>query len=228
MINPLTKILLGTLLLATAATSCRDTDGPYAESAVLTDIAEILEPSGGAARFAVQATEDGEPAIIYVNGLTVNASEFPVGDRALLSYHYPDPTTPAYTSGRVEFDGLGTINNDKLRVDDLENHLDWNATPIYLMSIWRTGGYINISSRLTYSTKKRKFMLLVDKATVDDEVPELYLIHDILDAPDNFTRRNYASFDISALWSRESCHGVRIHIATTNMKQEIYSFNKPK
>ena len=222
-----TKILLASLLTITMSTSCRDTDGPFAQSAVLTDIAVILEPSDGAARFAVQSSADGEPAIIHIDGLSVNNSEFSVGDRALLSYHYPDPTTPAYSSGRVEFDGIGRINNDVLRVDPLSRHPNWNATPIYLMSIWRTRHYINISSRLTYSTKSRKFLVFVDESTVDNEIPELYLIHDINGAPDNFTRRNYASFDIAALWNRESCHGVNIHIATTNLKQETFQFHKP-
>lgn len=222
-----TLLYVATLLFAVSLTSCRDDDGPFADKAVLTDIAVVMESADGAARFAVQKGEDTPSATLIVPSLTLNDKEFPVGDRLLLSYHYSDPTTPAYSSGEVSVDGIAKINNDVLRIDPIDAHPNWDKTPIYLYSIWRTGCYINVNSRLTYSTTTRTFMLMVDKATVDDEVPELYLVHDIKDAPDNFTRHNYASFDISALWNRPTCKGVNINVASTNNPQKSFTFNKP-
>lgn len=222
------RMLIMSIAVLAALAGCRDNDGPFASSARLTDIAEVVDAPEGGSRFAVMQGEDSEPAILYAPDYSLNDTDFPVGSRLLLIYHYPDPATPAYSSGNITVDAVAKINNDLLRVDPIADHPEWDSSPVYLYAVWRSGNFINVHSRLTYSTSSRQFMLMVDKPTVDDDFPDLYLVHDIHDAPDSFTRQNYASFDISSLWKRKSCKGVRVNIASTNIPQKSFIFNKPQ
>ena len=39
-------------------------------------------------------------------------------------------------------------------------------------------------------------------------------------------REVYASFDITNVWSRNGCDGIEIHVNDSNLKKDIYTFNK--
>lgn len=92
----------------------------------------------------------------------------------------------------------------------------WDATPVYVNSLWRSGTYINLECKLDYADDKRRFYLALDEATAAEPVPDLYIVHDMGTLPPNFGRRIYASWDISAVWDVPECQGVTVHVNDSN------------
>jgi len=103
----------------------------------------------------------------------------------------------------------------------------WDKDRVYVYSAWRTGRYINVHVRLTYSPEPRIFCLAVDPSTLGTAWPDVYLVHVIDGDVDNHDRAYYASFDIDAVWSRPGVEGVRLHIANSNLDKQIFTFPKP-
>ena len=64
----------------------------------------------------------------------------------------------------IEIAALSPINCDTARVAAIDT-IAWNATPVYLNSIWRSGTYINLHLRVIYTETARLFNLTVDSAT---------------------------------------------------------------
>lgn len=143
------------------------------------------------------------------------------GQRVLLRYL---PTSgEAYTSGDVAVRSVVRINYDKLRKGPLEG---WDADPVYMLALWRTGEYLNIECKVEYADEARRFYLVLDEDTASDPVPQLYLMHDMGDAPANFSRHIYASWDMSALWNGEGCRGVTVHLRDSNRGIDEVTFLK--
>jgi hypothetical protein len=92
--------------------------------------------------------------------------------------------------------------------------------------MWRTGNYLNLRMRVDYSETARYFGLVVDSLTLNDAEPEVYLLHNLNGAPDNYLREAYASFDISKVWGLPTCKGLRVHVNDTNLQKDIYEFSK--
>ena len=201
--------------------ACGD-DNDYSERAMLSDIVTIAETSGpDGAVFTFQRYDDS-PEIRLVDP-SLSLDDEVKGLRALLRY-YPESGEP-YTSGNIKARALSVINNDTTLIRPVAKY-NWNATPVYLHSVWRSGEYLNLHVRVVYSDKPRHFNLLVDSLTLTEPVPQVYLVHDKLDAPDNFLMETYASFDISNVWSLPTCEAIEVHINDSNLKKEVYTFTK--
>lgn len=215
--------ILPILLTVALFSACSD-DGPYNDNAELSDIVTYKGASQSGAVFTFQRQGDSPEITLTATGESVDGNKFMAGSRVLISYYAANGEP--YTSGDITLTGIAAINNDTLRSGDTEKLASWDADAIYLNSIWRSGNYINIYFRADQSDEKRRFTLMMDEATKGDEIPQLYLVHDMLGQPDNFTRRAYASFDISSIWNKEHCNGVDIHINDSNLKTDKYSFTK--
>lgn len=215
--------ILPIILTAALFPACSD-DGPYNDNAELADIVTYSGNTQSGAVFTFQRQDDSPEITLTASGKHVDENSFNAGSRVLISYYAANGEP--YTSGAITLTGIAAINNDTLRSGDAEKLTGWDADAIYLNSIWRSGKYINIYFRADQSDEKRRFSLMLDETTRGDEIPQLYLVHDMLGQPDNFTRRAYASFDISRIWNDDSCKGVDIHINDSNLKKDKYSFTK--
>ncbi len=219
-------ILKHTLLLLITSmiiSSCGD-DGPYNDQAALYDIVTFEGNSSNGASFSFQRRDDSPLINLFAKGVNVNGESVKQHDRMLIGY-YPE-SGKAYTSGNISLISITLVNQDTLRTASMDKISGWNADAIFLNSLWRSGKYINMYIRVDYSTEKRDFSLTMDEATQNDEYPHLYLVHNLLEAPNSFLRRAYASFDISSIWNSEHCKGVIIHLNDSNLKQETYTFSK--
>lgn len=213
--------LLPAMALAVALTGCGD-DAPYSDTATLYDIVTYGGSVGGVATFTMRASNDSPLLTLTATGVDVNPA-IKEGDRMLLGY-IPASGTP-YASGEVSVVSTGAINNVPMTEDAIAD-IRWDADPIYLNSIWRTGCYINVYCRVSYSAKPRLLSLVADCETLGDPVPQLYLVHDLLGEPDSYTRRAYLSADISDVWRLETCRGVTVHVADSNLPTTEYIFMK--
>lgn len=213
--------LLPAMTLAVALAGCGD-DAPYSDTATLYDIVTYEGSAHGVARFAMRASNDSPLLTFTATGVDVDP-DIGEGDRMLLGY-IPASGRP-YTSGEVSVVSTGAINNVPLKEDAIAD-IRWDADPIYLNSIWRTGCYINVYCRVSYSAKPRLLSIVADRETLGDPVPQLYLVHDLLGEPDSYTRRAYLSVDISGVWQLEGCRGVTVHVADSNLPKMEYTFMK--
>lgn len=209
-------------------TSC-GSDGDAVSTPVSYDIVQLKS----------QTAEEGSVFSLYLPGSTeeivytdnravIDTSKVAIGERLLLGYV---PGGAPYVSGKVETRGYSLIQNGLLLVsmDGVDESMpDWRRDGIYLYSIWRSGDFINVHARFTYSEKPRSLSLVVDKEDVAarNPHPTLRLVYR-MDVPDeNFEREGYSSFDISALWNCGWITGVTVELANTNLEIDKFSFEK--
>lgn len=211
-----------TLTLLLLASSCAKEE--YSDKRLLSDIVTIEDAGEGKpVTFSFRRYDDSP--LITLKALNGSVGEEWAGHRILLRY-YPEDGQP-YTSGNITVAAMNAINYDTLRVRNVEKY-DWEASPVFLNSVWRTGKYLNMRMRVEYSQSPRLFGLMVDSVTVDSVQPQLYLLHNRLGEPENYLTEIYASFDLSPVWDLPGCRSVKVHINDTNHKEEFYIFKKPE
>ena len=213
------------MLAAVAAicvSSCREdgVDGPV--EMTFTDMASFLGngADGSGATFVVRQDGDSPEAILTCG---VSLADAEPGTRMLIMYANADNLP--YASGPVRLYGASRVTQGPLKpeLDPL-----WGTTPVYLLSAWRTGTWLNFRVRLPYSKEPRVFSLMADEATLSTEWPEVYLAHIMdPDEADGHDRGYYASFDISSLWLDEKVKGIVLHVNNSNLDKHIFTFAKP-
>ena len=196
-------------------------DGPV--EMTCTDLVTFAGNVGGRATFTFQKMDDS-PEITLTARTALEADGLDTGTRLLISY-IPDDNK-AYTSGPVTLLGGSVITQSAITTEWRDEYDAWDKNKVYVYSAWRTGTYINVHVRLTYSAEPRIFCLAADPATLDSPWPDVYLVHAIDGDVDNHDRAYYASFDISKVWSRESTEGIRLHVANSNLNKQIFTFAK--
>lgn len=201
-------------------TSCSD-DADYNDSAFFSDIVTVESTGDTGSRFTFRRY--GDSPLVTLTDPALTLDDELTGKRVLLRY-YAESGEP-YTDGLIRTIGLSRVNCDTTVIRPVERY-DWDADAVFLNSIWRSGNYINLHLRAVYSDKPRYFSLMVDSLTLTDPVPQVYLVHNTLGAPDNYMSEVYASFDITNVWDLPGCDGIDIHVNDSNLKKDIYTFNK--
>ncbi len=202
--------------------SCKDDGGPRNHEFLFSDIVTIIsvsEPSG--TRFGMQRYDDS-PLIIYTASNWTVPEKY-VGQRVHL-YYYMVGGEP-YNSGEIAVKSVRAINNGSVSAGSVSDPA-WDADPVWLNAVWRTGNYLNFRLRLSYSPKPRYFSLVADESTIGLEQPQLYLVHNLDGQSQSYMSETYASFDISHVWNRPSCRSVCVYINDVNYKARTYIFNK--
>ncbi len=219
-----------TLLLIIAAmlsaTSCRPDgeDGPV--SLTFTDIATFegnLTPEGCAV-FTLR--QDGDsPQVTLHTDRALDTEDYPEGSRMLI--YYTNTSNAPYTSGQANLIGGYRVTQGTVTEWDSEAYARWDADPVWLNSVWRTGEWLNFNLRLPYCTEKRIFTVAARPDLSADGCADIYLVH-ILPAgtPPSFTRSYYASFDISEIWDNPAVKEARVHISSSNLGMKECSFVK--
>lgn len=200
--------------------SCSD-DAECNDQAFLSDIVTVESTGESGSRFTFRRYDDSP--LITLTAPSLRLDDKTVGRRVLLRY-YPESGKP-YTDGDIRSLAISAVNCDTTVIRPVERY-DWASNAVFLNAIWRSGDYINVHLRAVYSDKPRYFSLMVDSLTLTDPVPQVYLVHNTLGAPDSYMREVYASFDITNVWGLPGCDGIEIHVNDSNLKKEIYKFNK--
>ncbi|MCM1020635.1 MAG: hypothetical protein NC343_00705 [Muribaculum sp.] len=215
----LSTLLLLSLLLA----ACQDNSGPRNHEFMYSDIVTIASASKANGTVFTMQRYDDSPLITYTEPNWVAPEEY-IEQRVHL-YYYTESDKP-YTSGRITARSVIAINNGNVTTGNPDSPL-WNADPIWLNSVWRTGNYLNFRIRLSVSPEKRHFALLVDETTLTDPQPQLYLVHNMNGVQQSYLSETYASFDISSVWERATCRSICVHISDLNLPTQAYTFAKP-
>lgn len=213
-------ILLITAILA--LTSCdkqEDIDRAYTDYRY--DIVTYLGENGTGAVF--EYLGHGDSATVKLQS-RVSVSDVKTHQRVLLRYDFTDKATGAERDINVY--GCNGIFSDSLRQtqaspDSLPQH------EVKLRSLWRTGEFINLHCMVEYTAKARTFMLVADGNTLKDDTVHCYLVHDLRGERATFWRDCYASFNVGALWRKDSFHCLRIHLNDLTFPEtEYYDFIK--
>ena len=144
--------------------------------------------------------------------------------RVLLRYDYLSAGNG--DSRDIAVYGCNAIFSDSLRQsmaspDSLPRH------QVKLRSLWRTGEFINLHCQVEYTGAKRSFLLVADGNTLERDTVDCYLLHDLRGAQPSFWRDCYASFNVGALWRKDSFRCLRVHLNDVTFPDtEYYDFIK--
>lgn len=195
-------------------------DGPV--EMTCTDLVTFTGNTGSHATFTFQKMDDSPE--ITLTAQSAISDEIEAGTRLLINYIPQD--NKAYTSGPVTLLGGRVVTQSAITTEWRDEYNAWDKDKVYVYSAWRTGRYINLHVRLTYSPEPRIFCLAADPSTLGSAWPDVYLVHVIGADVDNHDRAYYASFDINDVWSRPEVEGIRLHVANSNLDKQIFTFAK--
>lgn len=216
------------LALFWSLSSCSDNDGPHADEFVSYDIVKLSSINNTGTIFDIYLPNSDE-IITYTDtrGAVIDTTKVALGERLLLGYV---PESVPYVSGNVKATGYRAIYNEALYVDTN----DFFAKPlntsegIYLYSLWRTGPYLNVHGKVTYTKEGSTLMLSINGRDLDNKnpCPRLLLSYLMAEPVPNFQREFYASFDISELWDNPWCEGFEVELDNLNLEKSVFEFSK--
>ena len=213
-------ILLMAVLSALA--SCdkqEDIDRSYTDYRY--DIVTYLGVNGTGAVF--EYLGHGDSASVKLQS-RVTVKDVKTNQRVLLRYEFADKATGAERDVNVY--GCNGIFSDSLR----QTQASPDSLPcqeIKLRSLWRTGEFINLHCQVEYTGKARTFMLVADGNTLTSDTVDCYLVHDLRGERATFWRDCYASFNVGALWCKDTFRCLRIHLNDVTFPEtEYYDFIK--
>ena len=213
-------ILLITAILA--LTSCdkqEDIDRAYTDYRY--DIVTYLGVNGTGAVF--EYLGHGDSASVKLQS-RVTVKDVKTNQRVLLRYEFADKSTGAERDVNVY--GCNGIFSDSLR----QTQASPDSLPcqeIKLRSLWRTGEFINLHCQVEYTGKARTLMLVADANTLASDTVDCYLVHDLRGERATFWRDCYASFNVGALWRKDTFRCLRIHLNDVTFPEtEYYDFTK--
>lgn len=194
-------------LMSIVSTSCSN-DVPEVNDTGYIDIVSFVSTTNNSTTFQFQQKDDS-PVITYVaQDITVDTTFMPHGTRLILAY--APISGEAYKSGYIHVLGMQSILNDNVKIQDIDNN--WDKDGIYLYDLWRAGSLVNVSCSVIFSEVPARFELVTDETTIDDEYPQLYLIHEYTASDNESQKAFFASFDMSDVWNKPSCKGVVINL----------------
>ena len=213
-------ILLMAVLSALA--SCdkqEDIDRSYTDYRY--DIVTYLGVNGTGAVF--EYLGHGDSASVKLQS-RVTVKDVKTNQRVLLRYEFADKATGAERNVNVY--GCNGIFSDSLR----QTQASPDSLPcqeIKLRSLWRTGEFINLHCQVEYTGKARTLMLVADANTLASDTVDCYLVHDLRGERATFWRDCYASFNVGALWRKDTFRCLRIHLNDVTFPEtEYYDFTK--
>ena len=216
-------LLLLALILGLATSSCRQdgVDGPV--DMTFTEIVTFGGSTDSGSSFSFRQVDDS-PLITLTSTQKFASDDLKAGDRMLIAYQ--NESNSAYTSGPIDLIGAAPITTGSVATTWKDDYDIWDRDKVYLYSAWRSGEYINIHVRLTYSADPRIFTIAADPATLSSPWPELYLVHVMKEPITNHDRAYYASFSIAEIWDNPATQGVKLHVANSNLDKQIFTFPK--
>lgn len=210
------------LLMMVSLSSCSGDDNP-SEQAVIFDIV-CLERVTDAGSVFTLSKPSADEIITLQAPQRIDTRLVPEGDRLLIMY-VPDGGV-AYRSGPVTVKGYGLIVNGTLAETEGESVDGWDRDPVYLLSAWRAGKYLNLHARLPYDENPRAFTLAMPRIQADRSYPDIYLEHALAADVTTFSRAYYASFDISRLIDDPDVKGFTLHLNNSNLDLNEIRFDK--
>lgn len=165
------------------------------------------------ANFSYQKINDSPTVTLGVRG-SLNDERVSEGTRLLMTYSLPDDAIYGEDCFDVRLRGLQTIYTDTvapLPYSEIETLIK----PIHLLTIYRTGEYINFTA-LMPELSGRRYILRADKETLSDDTVRTYLTTTVDEDKPSFNSTQTGSVDISPLWQLPEIKAVAIEVDNSN------------
>lgn len=122
----------------------------------------------------------------------------------------------------VRLHQMGLIEFDTIRAVSYEKMADLADSRMKLVSVWRTGQFINLQAKVEYDGEKRSFTIVADESTLSNPIVECYLCNSGSEVSATVIDRHaYGSFFMGDLWNRPTLERVRLYL---NSASEENSF----
>ncbi len=216
----LSILLIAALMALVSCDKQEDIDRSYTDYRY--DIVTYLGQNATGAVF--EYLGHGDSAAIRLQSVVDISQDAKTHQRVLLRYDFANKE--ASDQRDINVYSCYTIISDSIRMtmdgpDSLPQH------EVKLRSLWRTGEFINLHCQVEYTGKSRLMMLVADGKTLTQDTVQCYLVHDIMGHRPAYWRDCYASFNVGALWKRDSFRCLRIHLTdVTYPDTEYYDFIK--
>ncbi len=200
------RFLFPALFLAVIA-SCSDKPrNDYYPEDMMVDIATYVSSSDNGSVFTLRKDGDS-PLVTLTSTRVINENMFKPVTRVLIQY-VPESGI-AYKSGPMELYSVQAVNST-LKEGTAADYTDWFSDPFSMGGLWRTGNYINLWANIDVEQRPETFELVLDTKTINDECPEYHVIFRT-DGVDGRRHVIYGSYDISKVWSLQTCSSIRVY-----------------
>lgn len=213
-------LLLPIWIAGVFATSC-NTDSPGVVD-IYTDIATFVSSNSTGSVFTLRQNADSAEVTLTFP-TKVDTESIKPGTRVLLAYS-PD-NGKVYESGPATMYGLYYVYNGVITESTAEATDNWSTMDQNVVSIWRTGKWLNFNVMCRYVTEPLQYDLVVDEATLNTSCPTVYLLYKADNTVAATVRRFYASFNISELWNNPEFTGFTLKVKGVN-GMETFNFDK--
>lgn len=207
----ITTLLTAAVMLSMGFVSCDDDDkiDPNTKNQYI-DMVTYEGVGIDGATFTFQQLNDS-PVITLTSSQTMNTIDFKPQSRIVISY--TTQSNEHYVSGPINITGaMNTIGGgDAPENGDATTTNNWASDPIDMYQLWRTGDYLNLYFAGALGDHDANVHFYLDESTIDDETPSLHLTYGPYVGITNQTYLFYASYDISEIWKKDTCKGLKVY-----------------
>ncbi|MCM1452625.1 MAG: hypothetical protein NC102_10210 [Clostridium sp.] len=204
-------------IVAVLCTSCNSDDNESGGGSVIPantqyDFATLASTTKNGSVFTLTKANDTQ-TITYTSSVSLSDNKsVKTGDRLVIAYTTTNGMQP-YQSGPINLLGYILMNNTDYGVGEFNGV--FGSEPVRMDVITRTANYINMQLQLYArdNTSSRTLKLVAEPEQLNAAYPELCLIYETKSPGDN-QYLGYASFDISDIWTRPTCKGVKVKYQT--------------
>lgn len=220
--------LMSSMLAVFALTACNsglDDDDNNGE--IYQDMVTLVSNSDQGCTLSMQRTND-TPVITYTSTQKFDSKNIEVGDRVMVAYRL-GTDRQAYTSGPVILVAYNLVVNGKMTWGTADENESWKTGPLQVQAIWLTGNYLNFHVSGQMSTEGKKFALVLDENTKDQEMPTAYLMYIGDNEATGTWKSFYASIDVSAIMGDMDYDGFIMklnNVSGTGQDEDTFEFRR--
>lgn len=148
------------------------------------------------------------PLVTFTSGTVLKADQYPLGSRWIIGY--TNEANERYKSGPIALTAIIPVFNGKIEKATAEEIKKLTNNDLTPSLIQREGQWLNLECSATVAGQPKKFALLVDESTLDNEYPDVYIGFET-DTNSGPVRQFYASFDLTSVWMLPTCNGIKVH-----------------
>ena len=197
-------------LMAVVLIGCSKDDVDYPTAHRFVELLTVLKNDAQGMELEKVGLNDSE-CVLLTTEQHVDA-QLERGRRVIAEYSVSD----ADVSSRpmpVRLHQMGLITFDTIRVVANDKMADLADARMTVVSVWRTGMYMNLQAKVEFDGEKRSFAVVADETTLGSPIVECYLCNVGSDVGVTVIDRHaYGSFFMGDIWTMPTTERVRLHL----------------
>lgn len=153
------------------------------------------------------------------------------GQRMVVAFAATPQNYPGYPTGSIDIksyvlvptSGVKIVSHDEAIANNAELNLFFDGGKV---SMYRTGYYLNLDVYMPNFTE-REFILMADEATVNTEMPDLYLSTVAKGEGLGYVSKTLVSLNLYNVWRNPVVMGVKLHVNNSaGNEQKTFTITK--